>query len=182
MAGPDSRRLCSPARQMAPAFYTYPFNKVAEEGDTVTLQCAVKGLPAPWATWDKDGVIITPSSRITLKEKDEIFRILELEQVTVDDVGVYRITVENEFGRAEASARIEVITQRGKFYGGVRAYSPSPRRSLTYRSRRPSTPSQDWSITSCKFHFYNAYANKGTLLYELQSDFFNVISANDFFF
>ncbi|XP_037299651.1 titin homolog isoform X5 [Manduca sexta] len=140
--GPEPRRLCSPARQMAPAFYTYPFNKVVEEGDSVVFQCAVKGLPAPWATWDKDGIILTPTARITVKEKDEILRILEIDEVTIEDVGIYRITVENEFGRAEASARLEVITRKGKFYGGLRAYSVSPRRSLGYR-RRPSTPRQD---------------------------------------
>lgn len=141
--GPETWRVCSPARTIPPSFYTYPFNKVAEEGDSVTLQCAIKGNPAPWATWDKDGVIITPSSRITIKEKDDVLRVLEIEQVSVDDVGVYRITIENEFGRQEASARIEVITQKGKFYAGVRAVSPSPRKSLSYRSRRPSTPRQD---------------------------------------
>lgn len=123
---------------MAPTFYTYPFNKVVEEGDNVIFQCAVKGLPSPWATWDKDGIIITPTSRISIREKDDILRILEIEQVSVEDVGVYRITVENEFGRAEASARLEVITRSGKFYAGVRAYSVSPRKSFPYRLR-PST-------------------------------------------
>ncbi|CAH0703182.1 unnamed protein product [Spodoptera exigua] len=140
--GPDPRRLCSPSRQMAPSFYTYPFNKVVEEGDHVTFKCAVKGQPSPWTTWDKDGIIITPSARITMKEKDDMLRILEIEQVSIEDVGIYRITIENEFGRAEATARLEVITQKGKFYGGVRAYSASPRKSLSYR-RYPSVPRQD---------------------------------------
>lgn len=140
--GPDPRRLCSPSRQMPPKFYTYPFNKVVEEGDHVVFQCAVKGLPAPWATWDKDGVIITPSSRISIREKDEILRILEIEEVTIEDVGIYRVTLENDYGRVEASARLEVITQKGKFYAGIRAYSASPRKSLPYR-RRLSSSRQD---------------------------------------
>nr|XP_037874741.1 titin homolog isoform X4 [Bombyx mori] len=140
--GPDTRRLSSPGRQMAPTFYTYPFNKVVEEGENVTFKCAVKGNPSPWASWDKDGSIITPSARITVKEKEEIMRILEIDEVSIEDVGIYRITVENELGRAEASARLEVITRSGKFYGGLRAYSASPRKCLSYR-RRPSTPRQD---------------------------------------
>lgn len=127
---------------MAPTFYTYPFNKVVEEGENVTFKCAVKGNPSPWASWDKDGSIITPSARITVKEKEEIMRILEIDEVSIEDVGIYRITVENELGRAEASARLEVITRSGKFYGGLRAYSASPRKCLSYR-RRPSTPRQD---------------------------------------
>ncbi|OWR50433.1 Stretchin-Mlck isoform A [Danaus plexippus plexippus] len=136
---PYSRRLCSPTREIAPKFYTYPFNRVAEEGDTVVFQCAVKGLPPPWATWDKDGIIITASPRINIKEKDEMFRILEIEEVTIEDVGLYRITLENDYGRAEASARLEIITGKGKFHGTTRSFSASPsRRPLTYRRRTPS--------------------------------------------
>ncbi|KAJ0183997.1 hypothetical protein K1T71_000420 [Dendrolimus kikuchii] len=130
---PESSRVCSPSRTVAPTFYTYPFNKVVEEGENVVFKCAVKGMPLPWATWDKDGVIITSTSRITIREKDDMLRILEIEQVSIEDVGVYRIIVENEFGRAEASARLEVITKSGKFYAGVRAYSASPRKSFPYR-------------------------------------------------
>ncbi|XP_072930915.1 uncharacterized protein [Epargyreus clarus] len=140
--GPDARRLCSPSREIAPKFYTYPFNKVVEEGERVVFKCAVKGLPNPWATWDKDGIVITPTSRITIREKDEILRILEIEEVTIEDVGLYRITLENDYGRAEASARLEVITHKGKFYGGIRSASASPRRTL-YRRRTPSTSRQD---------------------------------------
>lgn len=107
------------------------------------FQCAVKGLPPPWATWDKDGIIITPSARITIKEKDDMLRILEIEQVTIEDVGLYRISLENDYGRAEASARLEVITQKGKFYGSTRSYSVSPRKTLPCRRRTPSFSKQD---------------------------------------
>ncbi|KPJ09076.1 Muscle M-line assembly protein unc-89 [Papilio machaon] len=141
--GPDLRSLCSPAREIAPKFYTYPYNKVAEEGDTVVFQCAAKGLPAPWATWDKDGVVITPSSRITIKEKDEIFRILEIDEVNSEDVGLYRVTLENDYGRAEATARLDVISQKGKFYASGRSYSASPRKSLPYKRSIYSLPRQD---------------------------------------
>ncbi|XP_050683338.1 uncharacterized protein LOC126978524 isoform X2 [Leptidea sinapis] len=141
--GRDIRLLRSPTREVAPKFYTYPFNKVVEEGDTVVFQCAVAGLPPPWATWDKDGLIIIPSSRITIKEKDEMLRILQIEQVSIDDVGLYRISLENEYGRAEASARLEVISHKGKFYTGVRSYSASPTRSLCRRRTTPTRNRQD---------------------------------------
>ncbi|XP_023937954.2 uncharacterized protein LOC112045836 isoform X2 [Bicyclus anynana] len=140
--GPDLRRLGSPSREIAPKFYTYPYNKVVEEGDTVVFQCAVKGLPPPWATWDKDGIIITPTARISIREKDDMFRILEIEQVTVEDVGLYRVTLENDYGRAEASARLDVISQTGKFHGS-RSYSVSPRRCQSYRRRTPSLTRYD---------------------------------------
>lgn len=108
----------------------------------MVFQCAVRGLPPPWATWDKDGIIITPTSRISIREKDDMFRILEIEQVSIEDVGLYRVTLENDYGRAEASARLEVITQMGKFYGS-RSYSVSPRKCLSYRRRTPSITRQD---------------------------------------
>ncbi|CAG4977771.1 unnamed protein product [Colias eurytheme] len=140
---PEVRRLRSPTREIAPKFYTYPFNKVVEEGETVVFQCAVGGLPPPWATWDKDGIIITPTSRISIKEKDEMLRILQIDEVTIEDVGLYRITLENDYGRAEASARLEVISHKGKFYGGTRSCSASPRRMMSYTRRTPSYSRQD---------------------------------------
>lgn len=76
------------------------------------FQCAIAGHPTPWVTWDKDGLLVTPSARLTLSERDDL-RILEISEVTVEDAGFYRITLENEVGRVEASARLEVI---GEFY------------------------------------------------------------------
>lgn len=52
--------------------------------------------------------MVTPSARLTLSERDDL-RILEISEVTVEDAGFYRITLENEVGRVEASARLEVI-------------------------------------------------------------------------
>jgi hypothetical protein len=92
----------------APKFYAVPHNRVAEEGETVRFQCAIAGHPTPWVTWDKDGLTVTPSTRLTLSERDDL-RILEISEVTAEDAGFYRITLENEVGRVEASARLEVI-------------------------------------------------------------------------
>lgn len=69
-----------------------------------------------------------------------MLRILEIDEVTPDDVGLYRITLENDFGQVEASARLEMITHAGKFCAGVRAYSASPRRAMR---RHHSQPRQD---------------------------------------
>jgi len=79
-----------------------------EEGATVRFQCAIAGHPIPWVTWDKDGLIITPSRRLTIKEKDDL-RVVEISEVTLEDAGLYRVTLENDVGRVEASARLDVI-------------------------------------------------------------------------
>lgn len=85
---------------MSPKFYAVPHSRVAEEGETVQFQCAIAGHPTPWNTWDKDGDIVTQTSRITIKERDDL-RILEIDEVTHEDAGLYRITLENEYGRLE---------------------------------------------------------------------------------
>lgn len=118
----------------APKFYAVPHNRLAEEGETVRFQCAVAGHPAPWSTWDRDGVIVMSTNRITVKEKDDV-RILEIEQVTSEDAGLYRVTIENEYGRMEATARLDVLSsRRSTGRNGIRS-SASPGRSIT-SSRR----------------------------------------------
>lgn len=118
----------------APKFYCMPHNRLAEEGETVRFQCAIGGHPIPWSTWDKNGIIVTPTTRINIKERDDL-RVLEIEEVTMEDAGLYRITLENEYGRIEATARLDIISNRRRSSGhGVRT-SASPRRSIS-SSRR----------------------------------------------
>lgn len=75
------------------------------------FQCAVVGHPTPWLKWDKNGIVVTPTTRISIVEKDDV-KILEIGEVTQEDAGLYRVTLENDFGRIEASARLEVISKR----------------------------------------------------------------------
>lgn len=92
-----------------PKFYSMPHNRLVQEGETVHFQCAVVGHPTPWVKWDKNGIIVTPSARISIKERDDI-KILEIVDVMQEDAALYRMTAENDFGRVEASARLEVIS------------------------------------------------------------------------
>lgn len=49
------------------------------------------------------------------------------------DSGLYRVVLENDLGRIEASARLEVIAHRSFYSAGLRARSSSPRPAPTYR-------------------------------------------------
>lgn len=121
---------CSP-----PKFYAVPHNRLVEEGETVQFQCAIAGHPTPWSTWDHDGLIVTQTSRIRIRERGDDVRILEIEQVTHEDAGLYRITLENDYGRIEATARLDILTnRRSGTRTGLRT-SASPSRSIT-SSRR----------------------------------------------
>lgn len=51
---------------------------------------------------------MTPSSRLSVTERDDL-RTLELREVTVEDAGLYRVTLENEMGSIEATARLDII-------------------------------------------------------------------------
>lgn len=128
--------LSSQKRQkfMSPKFYAVPHSKVAEEGETVHFQCAIAGHPTPWSTWDKDGHIVTPTTRISIKERDDL-RILEIEEVTYEDAGLYRITLENEYGRIEATARLDIIASKRSGAGRTIRTSSSPRRNISISRR-----------------------------------------------
>ncbi|XP_015434395.1 PREDICTED: myosin light chain kinase, smooth muscle-like [Dufourea novaeangliae] len=111
-----------------PKFYAVPHNRVVEEGETVRFQCAVVGHPTPWVKWDKNGLAVTPTARISIKERDDV-KILEIVEVTQEDAGLYRVIVENDYGRIEASARLEVINRQllGLVSRTIRTRSASPR-------------------------------------------------------
>lgn len=131
----SKQRHAAHHRIAAPKFFAVPYNRLAEEGETVQFQCAVAGHPLPWSTWDRDGIIVMSTGRITVKEHDDI-RTLEIEQVTADDAGLYRITIENEYGRMEATARLDVLPVRRTAGRSTMRASASPGRSSVPSSRR----------------------------------------------
>ncbi|XP_046811447.1 muscle M-line assembly protein unc-89 isoform X4 [Lucilia cuprina] len=149
----------------APKFLAIPNSRVVEEGDSVRFQCAIAGHPMPWATWDKDGIIVTPTTRIAIKEVNDL-RYLEIEEVTFDDAGLYRITLENDYGRIEATARLDVIgSSRYSKSPSARSIRASSSKRNAYLHRRIMGPStaiggrmalasgfRGSSVPSCKFY------------------------------
>ncbi|VVC32965.1 Hypothetical protein CINCED_3A023493 [Cinara cedri] len=99
-----SKRL---KRSSAPKFYAVLHDRMADVGETVRFQCSVSGHPPPWSSWEKDGRPIGVNGRMRVREDDD-HRSLEICDVTADDAGVYRITVENKFGKIQAAARLDV--------------------------------------------------------------------------
>ncbi|XP_037942022.1 myosin light chain kinase, smooth muscle-like, partial [Teleopsis dalmanni] len=149
----------------APKFLAIPHSRVVEEGDSVRFQCAIAGHPTPWSTWDKDGMIVIPTTRISVKEIDDL-RFLEIDEVTFDDAGLYRITLENDYGRIEATARLDVIcSRRYSKSPSSRSVRASSSRRNAYIRRRIMGPStaiggrmalaagfRGSSVPACKFY------------------------------
>ncbi|XP_045034081.1 myosin light chain kinase, smooth muscle isoform X2 [Daphnia magna] len=105
----------SRVRKVPPKFYSVPHNKIAETGETVRFQCNVGGNPSPRVTWDRDNIAIkpetiAPAGRVSIEERDDV-RVLEIRNVTSEDAGLYRITVENELGRIQANARLDILSR-----------------------------------------------------------------------
>lgn len=94
-----------------PRFLTSPQNKIVREGDTVKFNCLLLSSKEETKTrWEKDRKLLSSQtcSRITTREIDEL-RILEIRRVTLEDGGLYQISVENSHGRVERTVLLDVI-------------------------------------------------------------------------
>jgi len=75
-------------------FKNYPNDTVATEGDQVTCNCNVTGVPTPQIAWKKDGELVTNSTKITVTTSSASSRgynasQLQIRQVSKQDVAVY---------------------------------------------------------------------------------------------
>lgn len=130
-------------RSHGPKFYYIPHDRIVEEGETVTFQCAVKGHPTPRAVWDKDSLILHEGGRYKMEALNET-RTLEIPKVTQQDGGLYRVTIENDLGREQATARLDVIKASGnKYTGYVRSWYSSPITPPQFTRSMPSSRVRD---------------------------------------
>ncbi|CAB3366566.1 Hypothetical predicted protein [Cloeon dipterum] len=65
---PPTTGLC----QLAVPYLVVSSPPVDEEGTAVRFQCAIAGHPTPWVTWDTDGLILTPSRRLTINDTEQL--------------------------------------------------------------------------------------------------------------
>lgn len=151
---PKIRRL----KATPPKFYTVPHNRVAEVGETVRFQCSVAGHPEPWVAWEKDGNAVVLSGRLSVTERDDV-KTLEINEVTVQDSGLYKIILENCVGKIEASARLEVLAHRGFSLRGIRARSSSPRPSPTYDRYLGDAYVRTGGLARFAFDLKSSYSN-----------------------
>uniref|UniRef100_A0A8B9WXV3 Myosin light chain kinase, smooth muscle n=1 Tax=Bos mutus grunniens TaxID=30521 RepID=A0A8B9WXV3_BOSMU len=89
-----------------PKFATKLGRAVVREGQMGRFSCKITGRPQPQVTWLKGDVPLQPSARVSMSEKNGM-QVLEIHDVTRDDVGVYTCMVVN--GRkASMSAELSI--------------------------------------------------------------------------
>jgi len=100
-----SNKLCFPVR---PFFNKEPTDGIVLEGGSVTFQCAVGGDPPPNVIWKRDDGKMPVGRFEILHDKS-----LHIENVILQDEGVYICDAENDVGTVSARASLSV---HGKLY------------------------------------------------------------------
>ncbi|KAJ1070645.1 hypothetical protein K5549_003624 [Capra hircus] len=90
-----------------PKFATKLGRAVVREGQMGRFSCKITGRPQPQVTWLKGDVPLQPSARVSVSEKNGM-QVLEIHDVTRDDVGVYTCMVVNGSGKASMSAELSI--------------------------------------------------------------------------
>ncbi|XP_004391985.1 PREDICTED: myosin light chain kinase, smooth muscle isoform X4 [Odobenus rosmarus divergens] len=90
-----------------PKFATKLGRAVVKEGQMGRFSCKITGRPQPQVTWLKGEVPLQPSARVSMSEKNGV-QVLEIHEVSHDDVGVYTCLVVNGSGKASMSAELSI--------------------------------------------------------------------------
>ncbi|KAF4519135.1 hypothetical protein B566_EDAN007408 [Ephemera danica] len=99
---------------IAPVFLTALEDMDVKANAEIRLMAHVEAYPAVGITWHRDGIRLRPSRRIEMSLDHEGHVELVVTGAVARDSGVYTCTAVNEVGRAECSARIDVIAPQQK--------------------------------------------------------------------
>ncbi|XP_019594533.2 myosin light chain kinase, smooth muscle isoform X2 [Rhinolophus sinicus] len=117
-----------------PKFATKLGRAVVKEGQMGRFSCKVTGRPQPQVTWLKGDVPLQPSARVSMSEKNGM-QVLEIHEVSQDDLGVYTCMVVNGSGKASMSAELSIQgldnANSRSFVRGTKAASSDIRKEVT---------------------------------------------------
>ncbi|KAH9489600.1 hypothetical protein Btru_036498 [Bulinus truncatus] len=91
-----------------PIFLEQPTDKEVIEGEEVTFECVISGLPDPDVTWYFNGRELYESRRRTMKRKAGQKYILTLREVVPENAGVYTCKAVNRAGDASCAVELSV--------------------------------------------------------------------------
>ncbi|XP_040340649.1 myosin light chain kinase, smooth muscle isoform X2 [Herpailurus yagouaroundi] len=116
-----------------PKFATKLGRAVVKEGQMGRFSCKITGRPQPQVTWLKGDVPLKPSAHVSMSEKNGV-QVLEIHEVSRDDVGVYTCLVVNGSGKASMSAELSIQgldNANRSFVRGTKAAKSDIRKEVT---------------------------------------------------
>jgi hypothetical protein len=100
----------------APRITVKPVLKQEDNGNKLIIYCEIEAFPKPDIKWFKENFQINDSDRIKAKVYESCGRFyelnLEIDNVTSDDSGQYKITAKNRLGEMSASIAINFAGKR----------------------------------------------------------------------
>lgn len=94
------------ADDIAPRITKKPSLSQEDNGNRLIINCEVQASPEPDIKWFKDNLPLNETSRVktSIQSNNDIYNIyLEIDNVTSDDSGSYKITIKNRLGEVNAS-------------------------------------------------------------------------------
>ncbi|CAF4902481.1 unnamed protein product [Pieris macdunnoughi] len=90
----------------APTFARKPAIRQEDDGKRLIFECRIEAEPVPSVSWSHNGTGVSPGARHKLtvnKDGKSYYASLEINNVTVEDAGKYRVTAKNELGESNAT-------------------------------------------------------------------------------
>lgn len=79
-----------------------------KDGESLSLKCAVKGVPEPMIEWTKNGELLASSDIMNLKYKNGVASLV-IEEVFPEDEGEYICKASNSQGSTETHCKLTII-------------------------------------------------------------------------
>ncbi|GAB6021002.1 Down syndrome cell adhesion molecule-like protein 1 [Chamberlinius hualienensis] len=98
-------------------YFVEQFESVAMmPGSSVTVKCAAKGIPQPSVEWKLYDKVLSNGLRTSIdikRDTSKVVSILKIDNLNVEDGGLYSCTASNSAGNAEFATRINVYGDIG---------------------------------------------------------------------
>ncbi|XP_024086206.1 muscle M-line assembly protein unc-89-like [Cimex lectularius] len=91
---------------IAPTFSKKPTIRQEDDGKRLLFECRIQADPRPTVTWSHSGIEVKQDARHKLileNDGHSYFATLEIENVTVEDAGKYKVMAKNELGESNAT-------------------------------------------------------------------------------
>ncbi|EJW70444.1 hypothetical protein WUBG_18649 [Wuchereria bancrofti] len=78
------------------------------EGQVTTIECHVDAKPIANIVWTKDGITLTESDRIEIRNTPDGACRVRISNFCDDDVGIYKCTASNTFGTTDTRSNLNI--------------------------------------------------------------------------